>query len=119
MKETTSVIREDFEVLEDGTTYGVPHYEVIDGQGIVRTGKISEVCFVRGSKLGTENVEKRTGTLHEHIISMCIHDLKFKNNLVASQETVKVIEKLTEALGWLGRRQIDRAKREVVGTYKK
>jgi hypothetical protein len=50
---------------------------------------------------------------------MCIHDLKFKNNLVASQETVKVIEKLTEALGWLGRRQIDRAKREVVGTYKK
>ncbi len=125
-------LKEDFEIIEEGTRYRLPEYEVIDGQGIQKTESKKagngeyystpmpvEIRFVRGSKLGNEDVAKKKGTLHEHILAVMIHDLKFKNNLVPSREGSLVITKLEEAMGWLRQRQIDRIKRDVVGTYKK
>ncbi len=111
-------LKEDFETLEEGTSYKLPKYQVVDGKGIERTGNFVELDFVRGSKLGSENVEKREGTLHEHLLSCMIEDLKFKHKLVPSKEGACTITKLEEALHWLRARQIDRAKRSVLGTYK-
>lgn len=112
-------LKNDFDVLEDGTSYNLPTYKVVDGEGIKRTGSYLKLHFVRGSKLGTEDVEKRSGTLHEHLLSVMIHDLQFKNKLVPSRETSILITKLQEAENWLLRRQIDRAARAVVDTYQK
>jgi hypothetical protein len=112
-------LKEDFEIIEEGTRYALPNYIVIDGKGIEKSGSTMLLQFVRGSKLGTEDVEKKEGTLHEHLLAMMIHDLKFKNTLVPSREGSLIITKLEEALGWLRQRQIDRIKREVIGTYKK
>lgn len=111
-------LKEEFEVVENGTTYLLPTYKVVDGKGIVETEESVTINFVRGSKIADEDVEKRVGTLHEHLLAMMIHDLQFKNKLVPSREGSLVITKLEEALHWLRARQIDRAKREVVGTYK-
>lgn len=112
-------LKEDFFVNEQGTNYSLPCYKVVEGQGIVPTANFVELLFVRGSKLKDEDVEKREGTLHEHLLAAMIYDLKFKNSLVPSREGACVITKLQEALGWLRQRQIDRKKRNVVGTYKK
>lgn len=113
-------LKEDFDIIEEGTEYGLPIYNVVDGLGIQRIeGRKHSVNFVRGSKVKDEDVEKREGTLHEHLLSVMIHDLKFKNNLVPSREGSLVITKLEEALGWLRARQIDRLKRNVEGTYSK
>ncbi|MEM9928522.1 MAG: hypothetical protein AAF840_01760 [Bacteroidota bacterium] len=113
-------LKETFEIVENGTSYMVPQYHVVDGEGLVEidNGGVN-IDFVRGSKLAEEEVEKRAGTLHEHLLAVQIHDLKFKNGLVPSRETSIAITKLEEALQWLRSRQIDRAKREVLGTYKK
>lgn len=111
--------KEDFEIVEEGTNYQLPLYEVVDGVGIVRVDGACPILFVRGSKLGEENVEKRIGTLHEHLLAAMIHDLQFKNKLVPSREGALTITHLQEGLGWLRQRQIDRANRGVVGTYKK
>lgn len=124
----TLELKEDFVVVEEGTQYQLPIYEVVDGVGIKRLEKQDPIdprtfhqtiSFVRGSKVGTENVEKRVGTLHEHLLATMIHDLKFKNGLVPSREGALVITKLEEALGWMRQRQVDRIKRDVVGTYQK
>ena len=121
-------LKEDFKILEEGTEYSLPVYDVVDGKGIVRvedTGAEDDpfqnqlLSFVRGSKLGEDNVEKKRGTLHEHLLSVMIHDLQFKNSLVPSREGSIVITKLQEALHWLRQRQIDRLKRNVEGTYEK
>ncbi len=112
-------LKESFAIVEEGTAYMVPQYEVVDGQGIVEVPEQHGIHFVRGSKLRDEEVPKRVGTLHEHLLSVIIHDLKFKNGLVPSREGAIVITKLEEALHWLRARQIDRTKREVVGTYQK
>lgn len=74
-----------FLTVEQGTIYEVPIYKVVDGIGIEETGDALSITFVRGSKLKEEEVEKRSGTLHEHIISVMIEDLKFKHSLVASK----------------------------------
>jgi len=62
---------------------------------------------------------KDEGTLHEHLLAMMIMDLKFKNTLVPSREGSLIITKIEEAQQWVLKRQIDRKKREVQGTYKK
>lgn len=112
-------LKEDFEIIEEGTTYALPIYRVGD-MGIERVeGELLAIKFVRGSRIATEEVEKREGTLHEHLLAMMIHDMKYKSSLVPSRESSLVITKLEEALGWLRQRQIDRAKRDVLGTYKK
>ena len=118
----TLELKEDFIIREDGTEYWLPTYKVVDGVGIERIdirGSEQVINFVRGSKLGEEEVPKREGTLHEHLLACMIHDLQFKHSLVPSREGALVITKLQEALGWLRQRQIDRTKREVVGTYQK
>ena len=112
-------LKEDFTILEDGTRYTLPVYEVVDGKGLVETEGAMLLNFVRGSKLGDEDVEKKSGTLHEHLMSVMIHDLTLKNGLVPSLETEQVILKLKEALNWQRSRSIDRVKRNVQETYKK
>jgi hypothetical protein len=112
-------LKDSFETVEEGTHYKLPMYSVIDGKGIVQTENVLDLKFVRGSKLKDEEVEKREGTLHEHLLGAMISDLKFKNSLVPSREGSLVITKLEEAQQWLLHRQIDRKKREVEGTYKK
>lgn len=110
-------LKEHFEIKEEGTFYVLPTYDVEDGKGIVETDEGLELRFVRGSKSGQQDVERRRGTLHEHLLSVMIHDLKYKQSLVPSRETAIVITNLEQALHWLRARQIDRAKREVLGTY--
>lgn len=112
-------LKDNFDIEVDGTIYKLPTYDVVDGKGIVESPDTLEIRFVRGSKLNDEQVERVRGTLHEHLLSMMIHDLRFKNNLVPSRETSIVITKLQEAQQWLLQRQIDRKSREVEGTYKK
>jgi hypothetical protein len=111
-------LKEHFLTEEEGTTYHLPTYDVVDGQGIVETDELLAIRFVRGSKLADEEVERRRGTLHEHLLAMMIYDLRYKSKLVPSRESAIVITKLEEALHWLRARQIDRVKREVEGTYK-
>lgn len=112
-------LKENFDILENGSQYVLPKYKVVDGKGLEEVFPGQDLQFVRGSKLGTEEVEKREGTLHEHLLSVMIHDLTFKNGLVPSRETSVAITKLQEALMWLRQRQIDRLKRNVQGTYQK
>lgn len=98
----------------------MPVYTVVEGKGIEQvSGPGVLVSFVRGSKLKDEDVPKRDGTLHEHLLSMMIHDLKFKGTLVPSRENSLVVTKLEEALFWLEERQRARELAGVVGTYKK
>lgn len=111
--------KREFKTIEEGTTYALPTWEVIDGKGIERTGAQAIIQFVRGSKQKDEEVEKRPGILHETLLSMMIADLKFKNSLVPSRESATAITKLQEALHWIEERQRERETREVVGTYKK
>lgn len=113
----TLELKEDFNILEEGTLYQLPEYRVVPEKGIERTGTFTVVKFVRGSKDEEEEIPARTGTLHEHLLSMMIHDLKHKNNLVPSREGSLVITKLEEARNWLRQRQVDRKKRDVEGTY--
>ena len=112
-------LKENFEIEEEGAAYLLPQYDVVDGKGIIDADDPIKLPFVRGSKLAGEDVERRRGTLHEHLLAVMIHDLKYKNSLVPSRESSIVITKLEEALQWLRARQIDRAKRQVIGTYKK
>lgn len=106
-----------FNTVEQGTHYQVPVYEVVDGKGIVETGQTLNLTFVRGSKLKDEDVPKREGTLHEHVISVMIEDLKFKHALVPSKETACAITHLQEAQHWLEERVIAREAAGVLGTY--
>lgn len=108
-----------FQTIEQGTHYELPVWEVIDGKGIEKTGGTLPLCFVRGSKLKEEEVEKREGVLHETLLSAMIEDLKFKQSLVPGREGAIVITKLEEALHWMEERQKQRESRNVVGTYKK
>ena len=107
-----------FNIVEEGTTYEIPDYQVGDQVGIIETGSVQTIRFVRGSKLKDELVEKREGTLHEHLISVMIHDLKYKLKLVPSRETALVITHLEEARHWLEERQAAREAEGVSGTYK-
>jgi hypothetical protein len=112
-------LKNDFGIIEEGTQYELPVYRVVDGKGIERVeGPGVLLNFVRGSKLKDEEVQKREGTLHEHLLAAMIHDLQYKNGLVPSREGSIVITKLQEAQQWLLQRQIDRKSRDVEGTYK-
>ena len=112
-------LKEHFETIEQGTHYKLPVYRVVDGKGIEETGDSVDLKFVRGSKLKDEEVEKREGTLHEHLLSCMIADLQYKNSLVPSRESSIAITDLQSALNWMRQRQINRIKRSVQGTYKK
>ena len=69
--------------------------------------------------MADEKVEKREGTLHEHLLSAMIADLKFKHQLVPSKERAVAITKLEEARMCMQERQINRIEAGTLGTYKK
>lgn len=106
-----------FKTIELGTQYQIPVYKVVDGKGIEETGDLLSINFVRGSKLKDEDVAKREGILHEHLLSVMIEDLKYKSSLFPSRETSIVITKLEEARHWLEERQKAREAAGVIGTY--
>ena len=112
--------KREFTTVIEGTHYELPIWEVVDGKGIEIVPSLGQtIQFVRGSKLGTEDVEKKQGILHETLLSMMIADLKFKQTLVPGREAAVAITKLQEALHWMEERQRERESRNVVGTYKK
>ncbi len=110
--------KREFTTVELGTHYELPIWKVEDKKGIIETGGLLSLCFVRGSKVRNEKVEKREGILHETLLSAMIIDLKYKQTLVPSREGLITITKLEEALHWMEERQRERESRSVVGTYK-
>ncbi len=112
-------LKDDFETIKDSKGYLLPKYNVIDGKGIEKTGEKLKLEFVKGSRLGCENIEKNDGILHETLLSVMIVDLKNKNKLVPSDETIAAINYLESALFQLYKRQINRAKDGILGTYAK
>lgn len=108
----------EFEIIEEGTEYKIPAFEVVEGKGLNHVG-FNSIYFVRGSKLAEEEVERKIGSTHESLMEMMIHDLKFKNSLVPCRETALTVTKLEEALLWQQRRGQNRAKENKQGTYKK
>jgi hypothetical protein len=112
-------LKRHFKIVEEGTWYEIPKYRVVENVGLIETGESTVINFVRGSKLGSDNIEPKDGTLHEHLLSVMIHDLKYKNNLLPSRETATTITKLEEALFWAEERQRARVAQGIAGTYQK
>lgn len=129
--------RKEFISLELGTTYAIPHYRVIDGQGIRKVTDVlrdefnegksidsedkayQQITFVRGDKTDNGTVIPRVdGITHEQLLGVMIADLQHKQTLVPSREGAIAITKLQEALMWLEERQRERESRNVAGTYK-
>lgn len=123
--------REEFEIVELGTTYKLPKYRVVDGEGIKfamdldkSTDKITQhvqtITFVRGDKEDNGKIIPRVdGITHEQLLGMMIADMQHKNSIVPSRESSIAITKLQEALMWLGERQYQRKKAGTQGTYRK
>lgn len=115
-----------FKTIIPGQCYQVPEYAIVEGKGIVETGGSILIPFVRGSKQyndpDTPELVKehgpQYGTLHEHLISVMIEDLKLKNKEVPSREGSLIITHLEEARHWMEERQKAREAEGVVGTYK-
>lgn len=114
--------------------YNVPVYTVVEGEGIKlvkdyfagfdKDSKPSTDLYVqmlRGSKLNEENKqEKYDGVLVEQLLAVCIDHLKSVNvDELASRETSIAITKLEEAGLWLLKRELDRKRANVLGTYQK
>ena len=121
MRKMEIMLKDDFEVVEDGATYIVPIYKATSEglKEVMDTGKKDDpfqnqiINFVRAeNNLNSANV----GTLHEHLLKVMIYDLKIKNQHVRSRETYIAITKMEEAYNVLLQRQIDRTDREVIGT---
>ncbi len=74
--------------------------------------------FVRGSKLGSEEVDKKVGVLHEGVIQILITDLEYKNELVPSEEGAEILEHLRAIAKLQDLRAEKRKAANVQGTYK-
>ena len=109
-----------FKTLLPGHEYAVPIYQVIDGQGIQEiSGEQQTIRFVRGSKVENENKSKPVpGTLHEHLVTVMIEDLKLKHAEFPSKETACAITNLEQARHWMEEREKAREGAGVLGTYK-
>jgi hypothetical protein len=113
-----SVNKRAFRTVEQGHWYEIPNYKVVEGKGIEETGTVTTIGFVRGSKVSGENKsEPKEGTLHEHLLSMMIEDLKFKYDEYPSEETKNALQHLKEAQRWLEERVLAREAAGVLGTY--
>jgi len=110
--------------------YAIPNYTVVEGKGIEIVGPehnlplekgCTYISMLRGSKIEGENVlPKIDGLLVEQLIAVCIDHLKAVNvGELASKETSVAITKLEEAGLWLMKRENDRKKANILGTYKK
>jgi hypothetical protein len=99
-------------------SYSVPIYRIATVHGIEVTGEMLEIKFVRGSKVIDENREPaREGTLHEHLVTVMIEDLKLKHAEFPSKETACAITNLEQARHWMEERERARAAQGVLGTY--
>lgn len=117
--------KREFKVKELGTSYILDKWAVVDGEGIKKVSEVeipanesrpamATITFVRGDKEDNGEIVPRVdGILHETLLAIQIHDLKYKNSLVSSKETSKAIVKLQEALFWLEERSHDRESRSV------
>jgi hypothetical protein len=115
----SNINSQEFKAVIKGTAYLLPIYSVEDGIGLVETGGEFPLSFVRGSKLGSEQVEKHAGVLHEGLLAMMIHDLKYKNSLVPSLETEAIIAHFEAALAVFEQRARARKAAGIQGTYQK
>lgn len=109
----------EYKVIELGTGYELPDYEVIEGKGLAQTTDTTFIQFVRGSKLAKEAVTPRKGILHETLLAMMIEDLEYKNSLVPSKESEETIKYLKAALECQLARAAKRKTAGTQGTYKK
>lgn len=109
-----------FMILKPGHEYAVPIYQVVEGEGIKEVaGEQQTIRFVRGSKVNDENKTKPLpGTLHEHLVTVMIEDLKLKNAEFPSKETARAITNLEQARHWMEEREKARDAAGVLGTYK-
>lgn len=131
-------MKRNFKIIEEGTTYKLPKYRVVDGEGIKLVQRIENlnedlsefptfdklcnqtITFVRGDKTDNGEIIPRVdGILHEQLLAMMISDLRYKNTLVPNRHTSIAITHLEEALFRLEERQRDRENRNVQGTYVK
>lgn len=116
--------------------YAVPNYTVVEGKGIelinpptkagddIWTVDISSnllINMLRGSKVEGENIlPKIDGVLVEQLLAVCIDHLKAVNvGELASRETSTAITHLETAGLWLMKRELDRKRNNVLGTYQK
>jgi len=112
--------------------YLVPNYTVVEGKGIELITPYSDVPvgeefngllikILRGSKVEGENtLPKIDGVLVEQLLAVCIDHLKTVNvGELASRETSTAITHLETAALWLMKRELDRKRNNVLGTYQK
>jgi hypothetical protein len=113
--------------------YFIPIYTVAEGKGIELIDRNLEsdsptarVCgiyieMLRGSKVEGENIfPKIDGVLVEQLLAVCIDHLKAVNvGELASRETSTAITHLETAGLWLMKRELDRKRNNVLGTYQK
>ncbi|MES2810027.1 MAG: hypothetical protein V4619_15455 [Bacteroidota bacterium] len=110
--------KRSFLTIVAGHAYAVPVYEIKEGVGIVETGDTMAINLVRGSKISGENKsEPVPGTLHEHLVTVMIEDLKIKNAEFPSKETACAITNLEQARHWMEEREKAREAAGVLGTY--
>jgi hypothetical protein len=107
----------DFKTVREGSTYELPLYEVIAGQGLVKTNESIIIPYVRGAK-DSEGIVKQTGVIAETVIGMQLNHLEYAYSQVPSEQTAKVIEHLKESLVLLSQRTKQRTEAGVVDTYK-
>lgn len=121
-----SINKRAFNTVLPGHHYQIPVYKIEPNVGIVETGEVVDLKFVRGTKKvqdkDTPDIVQQhgplEGTLHEHLISVMIEDLKLKNSEVPSREGALIITNLEQARHWMEERQLSREAAGVVGTYK-
>lgn len=107
-----------FNTVLAGHHYQVPQYKIVTGSGIEETGQTIDLTFVRGSKVEEENkTAPMEGTLHEHLVSVMIEDLKLKHTEFPSKETAMAITNLEQARHWMEEREKAREAAGVLGTY--
>jgi hypothetical protein len=108
--------------------YGIPKYTVVEGKGIELIQSeddslydVVEIDMLRGSKVEGENtLPKIDGVLVEQLLAVCIDHLKTVNvGELASRETSTAITHLETAGLWLMKRELDRKRNNVLGTYQK
>lgn len=128
-------MKRNFITIEQGTSYVLPKYRVIDYKDIKEVRNMSEeerftqnyydesyqkITFVRGDKTANGKVIPRVdGILHEQLLAMMISDLRYKNGLVPNRHTSIAITHLEEALFRLEERVREREANGTLGTYQK
>lgn len=116
-KKSPAIDPQDITVLIPGAAYSIPIFAV--GEiGLVRL-EDAEIDFCKGNRQDA-NAMRQPGVLTETLIALAIMNLKELNvGDLQSRETSIVITKLEEALMWTEKRNKDRQKRGVQGTYQK